>query len=88
MIRPIPEQFGVGFCSFERLPEYAGKYREEQIGRNWNYYVTLDCQEWPEIGFSKPAYIIDGFSPNLNKTLHIWASSPTCFGEFSVSYFG
>ena len=71
MIRPIPVGYGVGFCSQEQLPEFATKYREEQVGRFWNYYVTEDCQEWPEeIGQAGP-FIIDGFSPNLNKSLHV-----------------
>jgi len=71
MIRPIPTVYGVGFCSNEQLPEYAGKYREEQIGRLWNYYVTNHCQEWPEKLAKVGPFIIDGFSPNLNKSLHV-----------------
>ena len=71
MIRPIPLNHGVGFFSMERLPQFAGKYREENVGRYWNYYVTPDCQEWPEKVECKGPYIIDGFSPNLNKNLHV-----------------
>lgn len=77
MIRPIPDTHGVGFFSMERLPQHAGKYREENVGRYWNYYVTPDCQEWPETwmnmlaAVNKGPYIIDGFSPNLNKSLHV-----------------
>lgn len=73
MIRLIPEKYGVGFSSMDRLPDFAGKYREEQVGRYWNYYVTPQCQEWPEpISFGPgPAHVIDGFSPNLNKSLHV-----------------
>lgn len=71
MIRPIPSTHGVGFFSMERLPEYAGEYREEQAGRYWNYHVTPDCYEWPgNVEYHGP-YIIDGFSPNLNKSLHV-----------------
>lgn len=71
MIRPIPQGYGIGFTSSERLPEYAGKYREEQVGRFWNYYVTADCQSWPEKPVTAGPFIIDGFSPNLNKSLHV-----------------
>jgi arginyl-tRNA synthetase len=71
MIRPIPLNHGVGFFSMEQLPQYAGKYREENVGRFWNYYVTPECQEWPEKVQFKDSYVIDGFSPNLNKNLHI-----------------
>lgn len=71
MIRPIPAVHGVGFFSNEQLPEYAGKYREEQVGRFWNYYVTADCQDWPEKPAKAGPFVIDGFSPNLNKSLHV-----------------
>lgn len=71
MIRPIPEGHGVGFCSNEQLPQYAGIYREEQVGRFWNYHVTADAQKWPEPLTKVGPYTIDGFSPNLNKSLHV-----------------
>lgn len=71
-IRPIPDAHGVGFTSAERLPQLAGAYREEQVGRHWNYYVTPDNWNWP---VTEPAregeLVIDGFSPNLNKSLHV-----------------
>lgn len=72
-IRPIPDKFGVGFTSQERLPEYAEQYREEQVGRYWNYYVTPDRWQWPERTVTKKRgpYVIDAFSPNLNKSLHV-----------------
>lgn len=71
MIRPIPSSHGVGFFSMERLPQFASKYREENVGRYWNYYVTPQCQEWPEVVSANGPYVIDGFSPNLNKSLHV-----------------
>lgn len=71
MIRPIPSSYGVGFVSAKQLPEYAGKYREENIGRYWNYHVTANYLQWPKSVDFKGPYIIDGFSPNLNKTLHV-----------------
>lgn len=76
-IRPIPAAHGVGFFSMERLPQFAGKYREEQVGRYWNYYVTPKCWAWPYAALSASGvnnpqqYVIDGFSPNLNKSLHV-----------------
>lgn len=71
MIRPIQSSHGVGFFSMQQLPQFAGKYREENVGRYWNYYVTPECQEWPEAVTYKGPYVIDGFSPNLNKSLHV-----------------
>lgn len=71
MIRPIPEQHGVGFTTYERKPEYASRYREEQTGRYWNYYFTPFAFDWPEVKVSIPPVTIDGFSPNLNKKLHV-----------------
>lgn len=71
MIRPIPEGHGIGFYSNEQLPQYAGVYREEQVGRFWNYHVTSDVQKWPEPLIKVGPYTIDGFSPNLNKSLHV-----------------
>lgn len=73
MIRPIPEGKGVGFCSMEQKPEFSSIYKEEQVGRYWNYYVTPENCSWPEETFlpDQFKYRIDGFSPNLNKSLHI-----------------
>ena len=70
-IRPIPAAHGVGFTSSEQLPQYAGKYREENIGRHWNYYITTECQDWPDPLIKQEPLVIDGFSPNLNKSLHV-----------------
>ena len=44
--------------------------RYEKVGRYHNYHFTTSNFDWPEI--SRPIQaVIDGFSPNLNKTLHI-----------------
>lgn len=70
-IRPIPLKYGVGFCSYERIPEFANKYHEEKVGNYWNYTVTDKCNAWPfRLSHNQPC-IIDGFSPNLNKSLHV-----------------
>lgn len=69
MIRPLLR--GIGFSSTERLPEYAGRYREEEAGRLWHYYITPINPGWPQPYEVKENYVIDGFSPNLNKSLHV-----------------
>lgn len=69
-IRPIPPHYGTGFCSNERLPEMAARYREEQAGRLWNYHFTKDNYQWP-VPLISSSPVIDGFSPNLNKKLHV-----------------
>jgi len=76
-IRPMPLQFGVGFCSNEPIPEdQVQGYRYECVGRNHNYHVTAENQRWPyhlkqDDAFKETDRIIDGFSPNLNKELHV-----------------
>lgn len=71
MIRPIPEKFGVGFTSYKQLPEYSGVYREEKSERYWNYHFTANCYNWPVKKIDPITTIVDGFSPNLNKSLHV-----------------
>lgn len=69
-IRPIPEANGVGFFAMESLK--WGGYRYEQVGRYHNYHFTNDCHDWPKMPVSeKEKWTIDGFSPNLNKDLHV-----------------
>ena len=68
---PIPISYGVGFSSPTQLLDYANKYREEKVGRFWNYYFTADNFVWPQEKEESPKLVIDGFSPNLNKTLHV-----------------
>jgi arginyl-tRNA synthetase len=72
IVRPIPDAHGVGYFSLSRLegPGMAG-YREQQVGRYWNYYVTPERWECPEKGMLKLCPVVDAFSPNLNKKLHI-----------------
>ena len=70
-ITPIPSKFGIGFVSNKPLPQYADKFRYEQVGMYHNYYVTPECWSWPLEVVRKPNLKIDGFSPNLNKTLHV-----------------
>lgn len=70
-IRPIPDGHGVGFCSMEQLAEMTVGYKEQQAGRYWNYLVTPDCWDWPAQPPKPKQLVIDGFSPNLNKELHV-----------------
>ncbi len=70
-IHPLPKDQGVGFFSLEPVPDVEG-YRYEQVGRYHNYYFTKENNDWPKsFDFNPNDYRIDGFSPNLNKTLHI-----------------
>lgn len=74
MIRPMPERFGIGFSSdVAFLPEMPRirLYRYEQVGRHHNYHFTRENWGWPEPQPDAPAWTIDGFSPNLNKQLHV-----------------
>jgi arginyl-tRNA synthetase len=77
MIQPLSSQQGVGFTSTEPLPENETKgYRYEKIpipGTDrfyHNYHFTKDCYLW-HLGIPVIQTMIDGFSPNLNKLLHI-----------------
>lgn len=72
MIIPLPDNLGVGFCTTTEIDKtaYPG-WRVEEAGIYTNFhasYLAWDC------GFEFPPaepLIIDGFSPNLNKQLHI-----------------
>lgn len=72
-IFPMPAKYGVGFTSMDKLPKYliGDDYRYEMVGRYHNYHFTKANYSWPMLGPLSPNYIIDGFSPNLNKELHI-----------------
>lgn len=71
-MRPLPAMQGVGFFTMVPLPEEQAKgFRVEIKGRYHNYHATSDNWTWPELPKQKTDYIIDGFSPNLNKFLHI-----------------
>jgi arginyl-tRNA synthetase len=72
-IFPMPAKYGVGFTSMHKLPNYAigDKYRYEMVGHYHNYHFTKENYSWPVLDLLSPNYIIDGFSPNLNKELHI-----------------
>jgi len=72
MIKPIPPDIGVGFSAFQDPSEYADQgYRQETVGRYVNFHFTLQHWAWPVAVKNDQPYVIDGFSPNLNKELHI-----------------
>ena len=70
-IRPLSDKLGFGFQSPEKL-DFPG-YREEKFPHFWCYHYTPAAWKWPEVWMTCTTtdVVIDGFSPNLNKTLHI-----------------
>lgn len=76
MIHPIPKGYGYGFCmrlsSGQQLPDFFNNYKIEKKGPFVNALFTPDNWSWPVKEDNKgESYIIDGFSPNLNKQLHV-----------------
>jgi arginyl-tRNA synthetase len=71
IVRPLPVDKGVGFFTMEAIKDHLG-YRYETLGRYHNYYFTANNWRWP-VPFYDNGDIrtVDGFSPNLNKELHI-----------------
>lgn len=69
-IKILPKNVGVGFCSKEEI-SIPNKYRHEQCGIWHNYFFTKEDFLWPKFQKETPKYRIDGFSPNLNKQLHV-----------------
>lgn len=82
-IRPMPSKYGVGFMSTTKLSdEYFGAYRHEEVKKGdgshsfHNYHVTADKWAWPcnytvNDPHARYEMKIDGFSPNMNKELHV-----------------
>lgn len=69
MITPLPPKIGFGFTSDQKLDIQGYDYKN--VGIYHNYHVNVDNWKFPH-NFSPPSnLIIDGFSPNLNKQLHI-----------------
>ena len=73
-IRPMPAKVGVGFVSQNKLNDDASiGYRYEPVGTFHNYHFTLKNFDWPvwyDRGENQKE-IIDAFSPNMNKELHV-----------------
>jgi arginyl-tRNA synthetase len=73
-IRPMPPKHGFGVTTNQPLPEELAKgYRHEAHQWVHNYHFTPENYRWPEIYPVNPGLgmMIDGFSPNLNKSLHV-----------------
>lgn len=69
-IIPLPPTIGFGFTSPSALPEeLVAGMRYENVGRFHNYHATPENWFWPE-PWKPQSFILDGFSPNLNKSLH------------------
>lgn len=73
MIRPMPFKFGVGFTAStdDFVDKNFENYSYEKIGDHNNFHVTKNDWKFPDIVVSSKKYLIDGFSPNLNKSLHV-----------------
>lgn len=71
-IHPIPDGKGVGFTSHQPQ-DFPGfpSYDYQSIGRYHNYHFTPQNFHWPEKVQAPPKIVIDAFSPNLNKHLHV-----------------
>jgi len=84
-IRPLPDKQGVGFFSLKPISDEekhssaqatGWRYRADIVGRYHNYYVTPDCYFWPSYDWydkkiHEPWAVVDAFSPNLDKELHV-----------------
>lgn len=69
-IRPLPDNVGVGFQSHAQVG--GNNFREEQSEHAWRYFAQPGAYEWPYAWAAiSRKLVIDGFSPNLNKSLHI-----------------
>jgi arginyl-tRNA synthetase len=71
-VRPLPDLKGYGFThTGDVVKEWACYYRHETIGIYQNYYFTPENYLLPILFQTPQGLVIDGFSPNLNKRLHI-----------------
>lgn len=69
-IQPLPDTQGVGFTSY--VPQNLDGYAYRSVGRYHNYHFTQSNFEWPEEPLPEQSdYVIDAFSPTLNKHLHV-----------------
>jgi hypothetical protein len=67
-LTPIPLAYGTGFSL--PGPIDASWYRYERAGLHHNYHFTAAAHCWPVSIPVPPRPTVDGFSPNLNKSLH------------------
>jgi arginyl-tRNA synthetase len=71
-LRPMPTKHGFGVTTNQPL-EGAKGYRHDPQKWFHNYHFTAENYRWPEAAPTNPGagMLIDGFSPNLNKALHV-----------------
>jgi len=70
--RPMPLKHGMGYTSSMEEPMMLLEgFRTETVDRRYNYHATATNWECPLAGSLPVGRIIDGFSPNLNKELHV-----------------
>lgn len=67
-IIPLPQHCGIGFTASKPIPS---SHYYQQVGRYHNYKVNPKSFRWPIEYPAEPNKVIDGFSPNVNKELHI-----------------
>jgi len=70
----MPANFGVGFTTSgpDNQDLDVSGYRCEKIGMHTNFHATAENWAWPnKIKIPATKFVIDGFSPNLNKSLHV-----------------
>lgn len=71
-IRPLAPNQGYGFFAMQPVDFDVTGYRYEQVGRYHNYHFTGKNTRWPVAAVAPGSIVkIDGFSPNLNKLLHV-----------------
>ena len=74
-IIPMPADKGYGFTTFRPIDKdsnpYIDAYRYEQVGIYHNYHFTDSAWIWPESVDFPRDWVIDAFSPNVNKKLHV-----------------
>ena len=70
-IRPLPKHIGKGFTIQGEADINTTGYRCEELGIYRNFYFTTENYAWPQSMPAESSYVIDGFSPNLNKALHV-----------------
>lgn len=68
-LTPLPSHIGYGFSTSSDVS--ISGYKVEKTGMYTNYYFTQANHKWPLRCLIPPKIKLDGFSPNLNKTLHV-----------------
>lgn len=70
-LQPLPSHIGNGFTYIGEANPAFSAYRHQSVGIHQNYHFTTESWRWPEAPVNPGEHRIDGFSPNLNKQLHV-----------------